>query len=904
MKIKELLLMHHSHLDIGYTHPQPVVWELHDRYLDEAIELCETSAAFPAGSRGKWTCEATQVVLHWLESATAAQVARMQNLVASGQMSFGAMLCHWTALHPEDLMQESLQPIKRLRALLGAKFEVAIQTDVNGVPWSTADLLLDAGISRLMMNINVHMGGYPLARPTIFRWQTPSGRELTVFSGEHYNAFSREAGLKQPGLSLERVAQGLIRYFKRLAAKGWQHDFAILTATHPVMDDNGPPNPELPGLVRRWNESGNVPLIRLVSVDEVFDKIATLDPASVPVHAGDWTDFWSNGVAASALDVALSLRAHGALWAAKALATQLPSEARIKTTVTTAAATEKLHLANEHTWTSYASTGALGVAGTGKIEPIPIAELSIDKSEKCTGALSLARLARRDALDVLAGNPVQSRTQEALLLFNPSDLPRSVCLRMTPDLASGTYHWTAGTKHRLDVIEDVLRDTPATAWYGPVDVPPLSIKTVKISDLGPGDLAPGLSRGTGEIASRFWCLRYQTATGAITSLMHRASGRECFDAATGFELFGPLQETVAEPSQHGKDLHDPRFDLFQVAEATFDEIVHSDVDGWATDWKAKHARPACVTRVETLLDADGAHLLRHLEMPGVNGEMQQTISLLAHEDRVRFEAFFNKADETNPESLFFTFPFKLENAQAHFDTAGVSVAYDKEQLPGACRDWFTAGSFVAVAGGPQAGDSGGCLTLACPDAPLFQLGGCNYARRQRDVSRINQALVMAWPTNNYWNTNFKASQPGWLRFRYELAYTPAYNPAWSASFAAAVRRPVMFHPVVSMAKGACDRALIAGLDADVTVVSLKPGTCGALIVGLRNHAPTPRLVRPIFPGRTPAAMARLNALEEDIRVLPLDAPIELAPRSTTWLRVLFDSPGSIAKSQYPKHCLI
>ena len=352
MKIGELLLLHHSHLDIGYTHPPPVVWELHDRCLDEAIDLCEATATFPEGSRCKWTCEVTKAVLHWLESASPAQVARLQQLVANGQFSFGAMLYHWTALHPEDLLHASLQPLKKLRAVLGATFGVAIQTDVNGVPWSTADLLLDAGINRLMMNINIHMGGYPLSRPTIFRWQAPSGRELTVFSGEHYNTFSREAGLKHPDFSLQRMAQGLDRYFTCLAAKGWQHDFAILTATHPMMDDNGPPNPELPGLVRQWNASGNLPFIRLVSVDEIFDKIATLEPARIPLHTGDWTDFWTSGVAASALDVTLARRAHGALWAAKALATQLPIPAQAKTTATTAAADEKMHLANEHTWNS------------------------------------------------------------------------------------------------------------------------------------------------------------------------------------------------------------------------------------------------------------------------------------------------------------------------------------------------------------------------------------------------------------------------------------------------------------------------------------------------------------------------------------------------------------------------
>lgn len=886
---KELLVLHHTHVDIGYTHPPALTWELHNRALDEAIDLCERTADYPEGSRVKWTCEVTGVALHWLKTASPAQVGRMRRLVANGQMSFGAMFLHWTAAHQEDLLRESLHGIKVLRDTLGANIRYAMQTDVNGVPWSVPDMLLDAGIEGLMMNINIHMGGFPLARPSVFKWETPSGRALKVFSSEHYNAFTREAGLRRgapnAGVAIEQAGldnmqAGLENYFVRLAKKGWNHDFAILTATHPTMDDNGPPNPELPELIRRWNESGRGPVIRIVSLDEMFARIGRIESEKLPQHAGDWTDYWTSGIGASALDVAISRRAHGALWGVRALETHLPPDAtRVRAEATAA---EAMHIANEHTWTTFGSTGALGVGNTGRIEPVPMAEQQLQKSGQCATALTFARMARRDALDVLSGNPLQSSNQQGVLVYNPSEITRRVCLRLPNEMITGGYRMVAGTKHRLDVIEDILAETHLTSWSAPVEVPALSYRTVPVTELAASAPDSGVTSGKDFVASPFWRLEFDPATGAIRSLVHAGSGNECFDASAGHDLFGAVEETLGEWSDDAKALRDPRASMFIATERNFDEVVHEDGNGWATDWDAVYRRPGPATRIEVWTDAEGAHLDRWVELPGINGEMRQTISLPLHEDRVRFTAYFNKADITEPESLYFSFPFKMPSARAHFDTAGVVVRFEDEQLPGASRGWVTAGSMVVVES-----DTAGSLTLACPDAPLFQIGGFHYGRDLRNGNGLNQALLFAWPMNNYWNTNFRASQPGLVRFRYELTHGPAFDPAASARFAAAVARPVMFHPAVSLAAAPPSGTLVGGLPESVSIVSLKPAGPDALILVLRNHSSVASPVSPVFPGRPAGSISLAGILEETPVPLPAGQPLEIPARSVIALHVSF-----------------
>ena len=820
--IREFLLLHHTHTDIGYTHDQPIVWELNRQYLDDALDELDRTQAWAAdGSRPIWTAEVTQTLRHWLRTTTPRNVERFQRAAAAGRMSGCAMPYNFTPMAGVAEFIRALAALPELRASLGLKFNVALNHDINGLPWTMVPLLLDAGVEMVMMGINVYMGGFPLHRPLFFKWLGPDGRGLIALNGEHYGNFQRYARLREN--SLEAMAAGLARYSDRLAEQNYPHDFAYLSLTHYSFWDNNPPYPAAYELIRRWNAEGREPHIRFVTPDDLLAKAQAMD---LPEYRGDWTDYWNFGAGSSARETRLAHAARSALAAADLLSLQRAPARDSGLPQTTRDAYEALALYDEHTWGHYAS-----VADPDRDAVVAGWQ---HKAYPAYRASALARYALAEQLEALAGNPRHAlRTATGwsvagVLLGNPTPFARTDYVRLPRALAEGRYDHLSSTAHRF--AEAAVADNPLdlsgpdpylqTELFGPFEVPAYGYARLPVGALTLR-AAEGLTAGEGFLESPTHRIGFDPATGAIRSLMDRRSGRELADAASPWPLLSLVHETVDGPAD---TLLRGREPLVNYDDESFQDST------FVAGWTARRTLEQ-VTAVRTRREPHRLGLEVRATLPGAT-EIVKTIWLAAHTDAIRIDLSLRKAEVWAPESIYLAMPLDLPGWEAVFDTMGTPTRLDSEQLPGSCRDWVTASGYVDVH------DAAGGLTLACPDMPLAQIGNFNFAQRQRAVDRGGKPLLLAWVLNNYWSTNFRIAQPGFLRFHYELATHSGFDPVAAARVAAFARGPLLTHPAVA-AEQAETGTLLAVEGAGVVLAAAERLDDGAL-VWLQNLTDTAR----------------------------------------------------------------
>ncbi|GHO42044.1 glycosyl hydrolase-related protein [Ktedonospora formicarum] len=860
-KIKEVLVLHHSHLDVGYTHPQPIILELQKRYIDQALDLCERTEDWPANSRFRWTCEASFVVLKWLEEASEQQIARFSRYLHNGQLSISASLMHITPLCSAEEAARTLYPVRQLRERFGLDFRTAIHHDVNGQPWSYGQLLLDAGIEFFIMGINIHFGGIPLTRPLAFHWRVPDGRSLLTFHGEHYSLFSQICHPASNDTAI--MAAGLDKYLQKIEAMpDYPFDFIYLTATNPPLYDNNPPDPELASLLRRWNAEGREQTISFVTPEQLYARVKA-QTHRLTTHAGDWTDYWNFGAASSALETKMSRRTKQGMKVVELLDAFQP-ECDRHFLAMKAQAWEQIHLYDEHTWGAYNSVT--------EPQSFNATVQWMHKAHYAYAAHSLTGYLYATKLEHLNNNPLQSEEPEGLLLVNPTPFPGTHDLHIPESFTQKGRHLVA---HRMgqDVLGSELCVETGPS-YGLIDLPPFSWRKIPLKTLQASAPSPEIIVSEGRIETPFHICTFDQITGRITGLYDKKLDWQVLDDTSPWTLFQYVRETV-----------DP---LFHVEErrTIFPRDVekgNNSISVWNHNW---HARRQSCTRLLRCWVERREHcvtLIMQWEAPGVDA-LEQRFTFFSYRPDVEMTAIVHKQAITSPEGIYFTLPLNLQAWRCHFDSAAQWVELDQEQLPGVCRDWVTVDRCVCVY------DEDRGVALACPDAPMVQVGDFNFGKEQNTIARNPHPLLLAWPMNNYWDTNFRAAQPGIVSFTYNLSTFQRFTPAQAQAAGMRAANAVVVAPVINCeAQEAGQWIRVEG--AEVVLFDVKPAENGnGILLRLHNPGHASADVRINFPIASIQQAWRTDALEdnkEELHTTPEEAlPLRLSARQTQHLRVI------------------
>jgi hypothetical protein len=209
------------------------------------------------------------------------------------------------------------------------------------------------------------------------------------------------------------------------------------------------------------------------------------------------------------------------------------------------------------------------------------------------------------------------------------------------------------------------------------------------------------------------------------------------------------------------------------------------------------------------------------------------------------------------EALYIAFPFAFTKPTVDVEVPLGRMTVDRDQQPGSCRDWFCHAHWVWL---HELNDG---VLWSGPDTPLFTLNDLFRGVWRRSI--VPDGTLFAYAMNNYWHTNYAASQGGAVTFRFRvslLAPGDAAEPVrrgWAACDSLYVS-PAYSNdtPGPMIAK---DRALFCA-DKNVMIVAAKSADDGdGAIIKLLDVAGQARAVG-VWPAAYTFKLARHTSLVE------------------------------------------
>jgi len=191
------------------------------------------------------------------------------------------------------------------------------------------------------------------------------------------------------------------------------------------------------------------------------------------------------------------------------------------------------------------------------------------------------------------------------------------------------------------------------------------------------------------------------------------------------------------------------------------------------------------------------------QLPGCADERGVKIEIRLYHRQKKIEFLYSmfKLPVYTPESVYVAFPFKLKGGKLAFEAQGGVVYPGINQLEGTSSDWNTLQNFAAVKGEEAQ------IVFVSNDVPLVHFGDINIGRYYYRL-KPETNHIYSWVLNNYWVTNFKASQQGELRWKYSITSALDNSDMFAVKFGLESRTSLLSR-VILPTKGAVSTRLVS-----------------------------------------------------------------------------------------------
>lgn len=768
---RTIYLLPHSHTDIGYTHVQEEVEQIQWQNIRDAIKYSDRTKNYPEGSQFKWNVEVMWAVDSYLKQASEDEKIIFIEAVQKGWIELDALYANILTgiCSPEELYQ-MMHSAHKVGELCEVEVKSAMISDIPGYTWGLVPVMAQSGVKYFSIGTNTfhRIGNIIEAWGDKPFYWESASGKEKVLCWLHGRGYSDF----HTGLAYTKLRNKLkeqLIFDYMNELRDNQYPYDIVTMRYNIGSDNGPPDPYLADIVKSWNNKYKSPKIIISTVGESFSLFEERFGKDLPIVQGDFTGYWEDGSGSSARETAMNRVSAERLTQAQTI-WALHNQKEFPADKFDQA-WQNVLLYSEHTWGSWNAISE------------PFAEFTLQQWETKKSFAEKAHKQSKQLLD------------EAI----PMDMAETV---------TSIDVYNSNSWERTELVS-----IPKSYYLRGEQIKDESGQLIQSQRLTSGELV-----FIAEAIPAFGAKRYY---------FEKSKKRDPQDGETDDQFFLHNHVDVDFAEETGAinklEFRDYPFNFVSVEDYYgLNDFYY--VDGRMPD------NPQSSNKPDIRIKENGPIVKSYVissDAPGCD-HLSREIRIIKGINRIDIENTIDKKDILSPEGVHFAFPFNVPDGKIRISNAWNYYRPEEDQLSGSNKNFFSANKWVDISNENYG------ITWVTQDAPLIELG--EITMDEIDYGWVQEVpetqTIFSYVMNNYWETNYKASQSGEVSFRYSIYPHRDFNPVQAEKWGIEKCQPLI--PVASSRSQTVLEADFVFDSENTIITSIKPIDEKGLLLRLYN----------------------------------------------------------------------